>query len=35
MNSDVLRNINYELYEAGIEIQPFVKEASIVPLKIN
>ena len=35
MYSDVLQNMKFELYEAGIEIQPFVKEASIKPLKIE
>lgn len=32
MYSDILEKMKFELYEAGIEIQPFVKEASIVPL---
>jgi small conductance mechanosensitive channel len=35
MYSDVLQNMKLELYEAGIEIQPYVKEASIKPLKIE
>ncbi len=35
MYSDVLQNMKFDLYEAGIEIQPFVKEASIKPLKIE
>lgn len=35
MYSDVLEKMKYDLYEAGVEIQPFVKEASITPLKIN
>jgi small conductance mechanosensitive channel len=35
MYSDVLENMKLELYQAGIEIQPFVKEASIKPLKIE
>lgn len=33
MYSDVLQNMKLELYEAGIEIQPFVKEASVKLLK--
>ena len=35
MYSDVLEKMKYDLYQAGVEIQPFVKEASITPLKIN
>ena len=35
MYSDVLEKMKYDLYQAGVEIQPFVKEASIVPLKSN
>lgn len=35
MYSDVLQHIKEDLYEAGIEIQPFVKEASISPIKIE
>lgn len=35
MYSDVLQNMKYEFYEAGIEIQPYVKEASIKPLKTD
>jgi small conductance mechanosensitive channel len=31
--SDVLEKMKHDLYQAGVEIQPFVKEASIVPLK--
>ena len=31
MNSDVLQNMKLELYEAGIDIQPFVKEANVLP----
>lgn len=32
MHSDVLERSKSQLYEAGIEIQPFVKEASVKPL---
>jgi small conductance mechanosensitive channel len=35
MYSDVLQKMKLDLYEAGIEIQPYVKEASIKPLKIE
>ncbi len=35
MYSDVLEKMKYDLYQAGVEIQPFVKEASITPLKTN
>jgi small conductance mechanosensitive channel len=33
MYSDVLQKMKFDLYEAGIEIQPFVKEASIKAMK--
>jgi small conductance mechanosensitive channel len=32
MYSDVLEKMKFDLYQAGVEIQPFVKEASVVPL---
>ena len=33
VHSDVLERAKSQLYEAGIEIQPFVKEASVKPLQ--
>jgi small conductance mechanosensitive channel len=33
VHSDVLEKMKHDLYQAGVEIQPFVKEASVVPLK--
>jgi small conductance mechanosensitive channel len=35
MYSDVLQKMKLELYEAGIEIQPYVKEASVKPIVKN
>ncbi|WP_432671824.1 mechanosensitive ion channel family protein [Flavobacterium sp. SM2513] len=35
MYSDVLQNLKFEFYEAGIDIQPYVKESSIQAMKIE